>query len=95
MSPEQELVLDLAVTVVTLPLGGNVIGTLRGARVARGMGDLTVREVKAIQSVVNQAGRPLEVVGSAARGASEGKVPDMPFVTFEGRSSSTNTKTVC
>jgi hypothetical protein len=31
-------------------------------------GDLTVEEIEAIQNVVNQAGRPLEVVGSAASG---------------------------
>jgi hypothetical protein len=36
---------------------------------ASGLGDLTVAEAKAIQDVVSQAGRPLEVVGSAARGA--------------------------
>jgi hypothetical protein len=33
-----------------------------------GFGDLTVGEVAAIQEVVNAAGRPIEVVGSAARG---------------------------
>ncbi|HEX2581553.1 MAG TPA: RHS repeat-associated core domain-containing protein [Dongiaceae bacterium] len=36
---------------------------------ASGLGDLTVGEVRTIQSVVNQAGRPIEVVGSAARAA--------------------------
>lgn len=46
------------------------IGTTgRLGRAASGLGDLTVSEVRQIQSVVNQAGRPLEVVGSAARGA--------------------------
>ncbi len=34
-----------------------------------GLGDLTFLEVRQIQSVVDQAGRPLEVIGSAARGA--------------------------
>ena len=33
------------------------------------MGDLTSSEINQIQGVVNQAGRPIEVVGSAARGA--------------------------
>jgi hypothetical protein len=33
------------------------------------LGDLSPREIAAIQGVVNQAGRPLEVVGSAARAA--------------------------
>jgi RHS repeat-associated protein len=37
--------------------------------VARIFGDLTAAETEAIQKVVNRAGRPLEVVGSAARGA--------------------------
>jgi hypothetical protein len=32
------------------------------------LGDLTASEIQRIQSVVNEAGRPLEVVGSAARG---------------------------
>src|SRR2546428_431045 len=35
---------------------------------ASGLGDLTVGEVNQIQNVVNQAGRPLHVVGSAASG---------------------------
>jgi RHS repeat-associated protein len=34
-----------------------------------GLGDLTAAEVEQIQSVVNEAERPLDVVGSAARGA--------------------------
>jgi RHS repeat-associated protein len=33
------------------------------------LGDLTAKEIAQIQAVVNRAGRPLEVVGSAARGA--------------------------
>jgi len=41
----------------------------RAAKAPSGLGDLTVGEAKAIQSVVNEAGRPIEVVGSAARGA--------------------------
>jgi RHS repeat-associated protein len=41
---------------------------LYGAR-ASGLGDLTIAEVNLIQRIVNQAGRPLDVVGSAARGA--------------------------
>jgi RHS repeat-associated protein len=36
---------------------------------ASGLGDLTAQEASQIQNVVNKAGRPLEVVGSAARGA--------------------------
>ena len=41
-----------------------------GTRAAlSGLGDLTIGEALTIQNVVNRAGRPLEVVGSAARGA--------------------------
>ncbi|MGH9830840.1 MAG: RHS repeat-associated core domain-containing protein, partial [Blastocatellia bacterium] len=36
---------------------------------ASGFGDLTPAEVQQIQQVVEEAGRPIEVVGSAARGA--------------------------
>lgn len=36
---------------------------------ASSLGDLTATEVQAIQNLVNKAGRPLEIVGSAARGA--------------------------
>jgi hypothetical protein len=43
------------------------------------MGDLTRAEAKAIQGVVNEAGRPLEVVGSAARGA-RGAGSDIDYV---------------
>jgi len=42
-------------------------------------GDLTVDEIQQIQSVVNEAGRPLEVVGSAARGARKAK-SDIDYV---------------
>jgi hypothetical protein len=51
---------------------------------------LTVGEVNSIQSVVNQAGRPLEVVGSAARGARTATsdidyvVPPSSLKYFEG-----------
>ena len=39
-----------------------------GPNLPSGFGDLTQEQVNAIQSVVDRAGRPLEVVGSAARG---------------------------
>jgi hypothetical protein len=54
-------------TVEAIAIPGAVAA--KGLNAASGLGDLTVAEVKAIQAVVNQAGRPLEVVGSAARGA--------------------------
>ncbi|MGO9919697.1 MAG: hypothetical protein ACLQIB_34015 [Isosphaeraceae bacterium] len=42
------------------------------------LGDLTPQEVQEIQSVVDEAGRPLEVVGSAARGTRRGVGTDLP-----------------
>ena len=51
-----------------IPLGPS--GLAAGFRAAAGaLGDLTAAEAQAIPNVVNQAGRPIEVVGSAARGA--------------------------
>jgi hypothetical protein len=52
---------------------GMSIPTMRAATVGSsgmpsGLGDLTISEVNQIQAIVNQAGRPLEVVVSAARG---------------------------
>jgi hypothetical protein len=41
---------------------------LAGSAPQSKLGDLTPSEVEQIQSAVNEAGRPLEVVGSAARG---------------------------
>ena len=54
------------------------------------LGDLTATETNTIQSIVNQAGRPLEVVGSAARGARTAAsdidyvVPPSSIKYFEG-----------
>ena len=42
------------------------------AKGAGGLGDLTPAEIRQIQGVVDRAGRPLEVVGSAARGHRRG-----------------------
>ena len=52
-----------------------------------GLGDLTLPEVQQIQAVVDEAGRPLEVVGSAARGERRGIGTDLPIGKGdEGRS---------
>jgi hypothetical protein len=74
----------LAVTVV-----GTVSQRVTAAAVApatsatkvvpSGLGDLTAVEVEKIQSVVERAGRPLEVVGSAAKGARRGVGTDLPL----------------
>ena len=58
--------------------------------VPSGLGDLSIAETRQIQSVVDQAGRPLEVVGSAARGARTATsdidyvVPPSSLQHFEG-----------
>jgi hypothetical protein len=52
-----------------------------------GFGDLTIGEVNQIQKVVNEAGRPLEVVGSAARGTRRGLGSNLPLGKGEGTKS--------
>ena len=60
--------------------GAGVLGGLGAAgAAASGLGDLTKAEVAKIQSVVNEAGRPLSVVGSAAEGARRGVGSDLPI----------------
>jgi RHS repeat-associated protein len=54
------------------------IGICRGAA-ASGLGDLTIGEVRVIQSVVDRARRPLNVVGSAARGTRRGIGTNLPI----------------
>ncbi|MCA1712762.1 MAG: hypothetical protein LC789_14445, partial [Actinobacteria bacterium] len=46
---------------------------------ATGLGDLTAAEVRSIQATVNEAGRPLDVVGSAARGERRGVGSGLPI----------------
>ncbi|MGH7025084.1 MAG: hypothetical protein ACREEB_16060, partial [Caulobacteraceae bacterium] len=48
---------------------GAEAGGIGSAEGASGLGDLTNGEVNQIQAVVDSAGRPLDVVGSAARGS--------------------------
>lgn len=61
---------ELGIAIAGVVVGGGGAGAARnaGGQGARALGDLTRAEIKAIQGVVNEAGRPLEVVGSAARG---------------------------
>jgi RHS repeat-associated protein len=44
-----------------------------------GFGDLTIGEINQIQRVVNEAGRPLEVVGSTASGTRRGVGSNLPL----------------
>jgi hypothetical protein len=48
---------------------GSRLGAGASCPIRSGLGDLTNAEVKQIQSVVNQSQLPLNVVGSAAKGA--------------------------
>lgn len=55
-----------------------VIGSYgTGSRAA--LGDLTRAEIRQIQGVVNEAGRPLEVVGSAAKGTRRNVGTSLPI----------------
>jgi len=60
---------------------GKGITSLRRASSLKpsGLGDLTKAEVKSIQSVVDQAERPIEVGGSAAAGTRRGVGSDLPI----------------
>jgi len=60
------------------PVGG-FGGSAEGAAMSSGLGDLTRGEVGAIQGVVNKAGRPLNVVGSAANGTRRGFGSNLPI----------------
>ncbi len=53
-------------------------------------GDLTKAEIKQIQGVVNEAGRPLEVVGSAAKGTRRGVGSNLPIGKGPGTRSDTD-----
>ena len=46
---------------------------------AGALGDLTETEIVRIRSVVDRAGRPIDVVGSAARGERRGVGSDLPI----------------
>ena len=54
-------------------------GQSGGSPVPQGLGDLTEEEIRQIQSVVDGAGRPLEVVGSAAKGVRRGLGTGLPL----------------
>ena len=76
-----------AAAIDAIPGAGKVAGLFGkiGGAVAKALGkadkvgDLTRAENKQIQAVVNQAGRPLDVVGSAASGTRRGVGTDLPI----------------
>ncbi|MFD1297472.1 RHS repeat-associated core domain-containing protein [Lysobacter gummosus] len=69
---------DAIAKVVEIAAGLLGAGALEGGR-ASGLGDLTVSEARQIQRVVNSAQRPLEVVGSAAKGLRRNIGTELPF----------------
>ena len=64
-----------AATGITKLAARGAASLIRGAG---RLGDLTAAEIRQIQRVVDQAGRPLEVVGSAARGGRRGIGTNLP-----------------
>lgn len=63
-----------------LAKAGSAIGAkLTNSTAKSGLGDLTKAEVKQIQSVVDEAGRPLDVIGSAAKGSRRNPGSNLPF----------------
>ncbi len=83
---------DLAATATTVipavKLSTIVVTAERvGAKAAKGAGDLTRAEVRQIQGVVNEAGRPLEVIGSAATGTRRNVGTNLPLGKGPGKRS--------
>lgn len=68
----------IAATLNLVLAAGMAKGVMSRAEVAR-LGDLTPQEIEQIQAVVDKAGRPLEVVGSAAKGQRRGVETDLPI----------------
>ena len=67
---------------------GRAFGTVGKLGNASGkLGDLTKAEVKAIQNVVDEAGRPIEVAGSAAQGTRRGVGTNLPIGKGNGTKS--------
>ena len=66
---------------------GTVLGGVWVHNNCSGLGDLTNEEIAAIQSVVEDAGRPLEVGGSAASGLRRGIGSDLPIGKGPGTAS--------
>ena len=84
---ERDVVGGVLAGIGFIPGGGDVVKKIgqglrklfkSGDEAASGLGDLTKREVGQIQSVVDEAGRPLEVVGSAASGTRRGVGAQLP-----------------
>lgn len=72
--------LSAEVGMTVSPLGA----AARSVTVAKRFGDLTISEIRQIQLVVNEAGRPLEVVGSAATGSRRGVGTNLPLGKGQG-----------
>ncbi|MBN8861713.1 MAG: RHS repeat-associated core domain-containing protein, partial [Sphingobacteriales bacterium] len=65
--------------VLQVAIGGEIVKGVSKSSTVSGLGDLTKAEIKTIQNVVNEAERPIEVVGSAANGARRGVGSDLPI----------------
>lgn len=78
MGPEVFIPFSLLMDMMAASEGVPGAGWRGGAARAAG-GDLTAAERAQIQCVVNDAGRPLDVVGSAARGTRRGVGTSLPI----------------
>jgi hypothetical protein len=65
--------------IAVIPVAEWFANAFKWGNRASGLGDLTKAEVKEIQKIVDEAGRPLEVVGSAARGERRGIGTNLPI----------------
>lgn len=78
--PAERLIIPVGGWIIKLTGLNKALASL-GARIAsrkgccssKKLGDLTAEEIRQIQKVVDKAGRPLDVVGSAAKGARHAK----------------------
>jgi len=75
---------------IATKVGQAIAGAFKGKKAASGLGDLTKAEVGQIQNVVDEAGRPLDVVGSAARGERRNVGGDLPIGNGAGTRSDTD-----
>lgn len=87
VSPIDEATLVVGALAKGLQSLGNLF---KGGKAASGLGDLTRAEVGQIQNVVDEAGRPLDVVGSAARGERRNVGSDLPIGKGAGSRSDTD-----
>ena len=77
-----------SVAIAEVALGTKGLGAAsKVAKAVNKFGDLTKSEIRKIQNVVDEAGRPLEVVGSAAKGSRRNPGSKLPIGKGKGTKS--------